>query len=312
MNAHEAPQAGVPTCYRHPGRETYIRCQRCERSICPDCMHDAAVGFQCPSCVAEGAKTTRSGRTAYGGIRPGNPGLTTLVLIGTNAIIWLMLLASGGDRSKLYNVLALLPEGRCVPTEAPDSYFPAIGSETVCEVQGHTWAEGVADGAYWQLVTNAFTHVEVWHIGFNMLAVWFLGPQLELALGRVRFLALYFLAAVGGSTMVYWFAATTGSTVGASGVVYGLLGALLLLAYKVGGNVQPILVWLGLGFLITVVGRGFISWQGHLGGFLAGLAVAAVLIYAPRERRTTWQALGLSTITAGLVLAVVARTLALT
>ena len=64
------PDTGVPTCYRHPGRESYIRCQRCDRPICPDCMRDAAVGFQCVECVKEGAKTTRSGRTAYGGLRP--------------------------------------------------------------------------------------------------------------------------------------------------------------------------------------------------------------------------------------------------
>ena len=83
----------MPTCYRHPGRESYIRCQRCERTICPDCMRDAAVGFHCPACVAEGAKTTRQARTAYGGARSGNPALTSMVLIGANVAVLLAILA---------------------------------------------------------------------------------------------------------------------------------------------------------------------------------------------------------------------------
>jgi hypothetical protein len=65
-----APAGAVPSCYRHPGREAYIKCQRCGRVICPDCMRDSAVGFQCPECVKEGSRSTRSGRTAYGGLRP--------------------------------------------------------------------------------------------------------------------------------------------------------------------------------------------------------------------------------------------------
>ncbi|MDQ4055015.1 MAG: rhomboid family intramembrane serine protease, partial [Actinomycetota bacterium] len=88
MSEQTQPETGEPTCYRHPGRETHIQCQRCGRPICPDCMIDASVGFQCPSCVAEGRKSTRSGRTAYGGIRPTNPGATTMALIGINVGVW--------------------------------------------------------------------------------------------------------------------------------------------------------------------------------------------------------------------------------
>ena len=81
MSDAPTPETGVPTCYRHPGRESYIRCQRCDRPICPDCMRDAAVGFQCPTCVDEGTKSTRSARTAYGGLRPTNASATSVVLI---------------------------------------------------------------------------------------------------------------------------------------------------------------------------------------------------------------------------------------
>ncbi|HEU4811476.1 MAG TPA: rhomboid family intramembrane serine protease [Nocardioides sp.] len=313
MSEHTTSATGVPTCYRHPGRETYIRCQRCDRSICPDCMRDAAVGFQCPSCVAEGAKTTRSGRTAYGGLRPGNAGITSMVLIGINAVVWLLVVATGGAASQLLNRLMLLPTGRCVSGSRPELYFPSVHNEAVCTASpARDWIAGVSDGAYWQLLTSAFTHVEIWHIGFNMLALWVLGPQLELAIGRARFVALYLLSGLAGSVLVYWAASENGATLGASGAIFGLMGALLVVAFKVGGNIQGILTWIGINFVITVLGRGFISWQGHLGGFLGGVLIAAVLVYAPRTRRTPWQVLGLCAIGVLLLLATAARTATLT
>ncbi|MFL6157922.1 MAG: hypothetical protein ACJ72D_17655, partial [Marmoricola sp.] len=101
--------AAAPVCYRHPDRETWIRCQRCEKPICPNCMNSAAVGFQCPSCVKEGAKTVRTARLPYGGVRVANPTLVTLVLIGINIAVWLSIQADGGARSKLVDKLSLTP-----------------------------------------------------------------------------------------------------------------------------------------------------------------------------------------------------------
>jgi membrane associated rhomboid family serine protease len=302
----------VPTCYRHPDRETYVRCQRCDRPICPDCMRDAAVGFQCPTCVAEGRKTTRSGRTAFGGLRPTNAGLTSFVLIGINAVVWLTIVVSGAAASRLYNWLALVPEGRCVPAGNLDRYYPTVHSEAICAAQpGTEWVPGVSDGAYWQLLTSAFTHVEIWHIGFNMLALYVLGPQLELVIGRARFLALYLLSAFAGSALVYWAAPVSQSTVGASGAIFGLMGALLVVALKVRANAQEILMWIGINFVLTLVVSN-ISWQGHLGGFVGGLLIAAVLVYAPRgPRRTTFQVSGLTVIAALTAVAIIARTAAL-
>ncbi|WP_295656758.1 rhomboid family intramembrane serine protease [uncultured Nocardioides sp.] len=302
---------GVPTCYRHPDRETYISCQRCGRSICPDCMRDAAVGFQCPHCVAEGAKSTRSGLATYGGRRSSDPTLTSKVLIGVNAAVFLAVLATGAGSSWLAARLYLTPLGRCWDADFT-GYFPRATNAAVCATgPGATWVPGVADGAPWQLLTSAFLHEQVWHIGFNMLALWVLGPQLEAALGRVRFLALYLLSALAGSTSVYWLAPETSATLGASGAVFGLMGGLLVLAFKVRGNVSQILVWIGINVAITVVGRGFISWQGHLGGLVGGVLIAAVIVYAPRSRRTPVQVAGLAALAAVLVALVVARTLAL-
>ena len=297
----------MPACYRHPDRETYIRCQRCERPICPDCMVDAAVGFQCPECIAEGAKSTRSGRSAYGGTRSGSPQATSQALIAVNVVVWLAILLTGGSASRLVDILALRPNGLC--------FFPGAGgfemTTAQCATERGLYLPGVVDGAWWQLFTNSFAHVEIWHVGFNMLALWVLGPQLELAVGRARFVAIYLGSALAGSALVYVASSEYGATLGASGAIFGLLGALLVLAVKIRGNVQGILVWVGINAAITVLGRSFISWQGHLGGFLGGLLLTLAIVYAPRRQRTFWQSLGVGAVLALTLLAMGARTLQL-
>ena len=306
MNEHETPAPRGPAGYPHPRRGTYNRGQRCERPICPDCMRDASVGFQCPDCVAEGARSTRSGRTAYGGLRPGNAALTSMVLIGLNVAVWLAIVATGWKNSALVDQLGLRDRGLCVlGGRAYDV------SQQACSAQaGSQWLPGVSDGAYWQLLTSVFTHVEFWHIGFNMLALWVLGPQLELAVGRMRFLALYLLSGLSGSLLVYWLAPPGLLTLGASGAIFGLMGALLVLALKVGGQLQQLLIWIGINFVITVSVPN-VSWQGHLGGFLGGVLIAATLVYAPRSRRTLWQSAGLGAILVLLLAGVLVRSIAL-
>lgn len=296
----------MSVCYRHPGRESYVHCQRCDKVICPDCMRQASVGFQCPDCVAEGAKTTRAGRTAYGGVRPTNPGATTITLIGINVFVWVTIIATGWKSSELIQRLALTPSGACWTADG-GGYYPGV-AEAQCSAAGQVeWVSGVSDGAYWQLVTSMFAHVEIWHIAFNMFALYALGPQLELVLGRVRFLALYLLSGLAGSALVYWLSDEASATLGASGAIFGLMGALLVVAFKVGGNVQSILTWIGINVVITVVGSSFISWQGHLGGFLGGLAIAGALVYAPRRNRTQFQVGALVFIAALIALAIILR-----
>lgn len=295
---------GVPTCYRHPDREAHIRCQRCDRVICPECMRPAAVGFQCPDCVKEGAKATRSGRTAYGGLRPTDASLTSMVLIALNVGVWVAILATGGNDSRLVDWLALRPHGFCL---TQGGFFEATGLS--CPSGGQLYP-GVSDGAYWQLVTAMFTHVQLWHIGFNMFALYVLGPQLELTLGRARFLALYFLSGLAGSALVYW---GDRGALGASGAIFGLMGALLIVAIKVRGDVRGILTWIGINFVITFVFVNAISWEGHLGGFIGGTAIGAVLVYTPRgPRRTTLQLAGLTVIAALVALAIAARSATIT
>jgi membrane associated rhomboid family serine protease len=283
-----SPSEGPPTCYRHPDRETWIRCQRCERPICPDCMIPASVGFQCPQCIKEGARSTRQARTPYGGTRVGDPRLTTFVLIGLNVLVWLAIQATGGNRSRVLDAFALLPHS------------------AVAYRNGHfSTVTGVSDGAYWQLVTSMFTQVEVLHIGFNMLALYFLGPMLETVLGRVRFLAVYLVSGLVGSAAVMVFSAPNGQTLGASGAIFGLMGAIAVLAVKVGGQAQSVLAWIGINLVLTFTLNG-ISWQGHIGGLLGGVLLGAVMVYAPRKHRAwvQWGAVGLMLAVSVVVIAV--------
>lgn len=298
--------ASTPHCYRHPERETWIRCQRCDRPICPDCMRQAAVGFQCPECVREGARTTRTGRLPYGGQRSADPRQTTIGLIAANVAVWLAVLATGGAGSKVVDALALLPRGRCGAAQA-GSFYPRV-DEATCQsalatTHGAHWVPGVADGAVWQLLTSAFTHVEVWHIGFNMLALFFLGPLLEGVLGRARFLAVYLVSALAGSAAVMLLASPGSQTLGASGAIFGLMGALIVVGLKVRANIQQLWFWLGLNLLFTFTAGG-ISWQGHLGGLLGGALAAGVLVLSPRTRRGTLQTVGTTAL--GVVFVVVA------
>jgi membrane associated rhomboid family serine protease len=251
-------------------------------------MRPASVGFQCPECVREGSRSTRQARTPYGGQRTGNPALTSQVLIGLNVAVWVAIMATGGNASRLVDLLAL----------RPSSTFEGVR---------YTNLHSVAAGDYWQLLTSIFTHVEIVHIGFNMLALWVLGPGLEAAVGRTRFLLLYFVSGFAGSAMVMWFSTPYQATLGASGAIFGLMGGLLVIAFKVGGDVRGILTWIAINFVITFLFTGYISWQGHVGGFVAGLLVAGALAYAPRERRALWQGAGIGVVALAVVVTTAVR-----
>jgi len=289
------PVAATPVCYRHPDRETWIRCQRCDRPICPDCMNSAAVGFQCPSCVKEGARTVRAPRAPYGGTPSANPAVTSIGIIALNVAVWLAISANGGGSSALVDRLALLPRTTL--------FGNTDGTATL--------VEGVSGGAYWQLATSVFSHVEVWHIGFNMLALFFLGPQLEMVLGRARFLAVYLLSGLASSTTVLWLSSEHTQTLGASGAIFGLMGALLVVGLKLRANVSQLLFWIGINVVFTVSASSYISWQGHFGGLVGGAALAALVVYAPRRNRAAFQWSAMAGFTALCLVLVAVRVAAL-
>lgn len=286
------PPAYSDSCYRHPDRPTGIGCQRCGRPLCPECVRPAAVGFQCPECAGQPQQVVRARR----GGSPFTRAPVTTALIALNLAVWAAIVTTGQQRSALVNLLALQPKGVC--TVRGLDYVQVTPAE--CGLAGGTYFAGVAEGAFWQLLTSAFTHVSLVHIAFNMVALWFLGPQLERFLGARTYLALYLLSALAGSVAVFWLADPHSSTLGASGAVFGLMGALLVAAWRTGGDVTTLLVWLGANVAITFAAGEGISWQGHLGGLVGGLAVAAVLLLPPKGRGpAAW--VGLAAVTVALV-----------
>jgi membrane associated rhomboid family serine protease len=166
---------------------------------------------------------------------------------------------------------------------------------------------GVADGAPWLLLTSMFAHVDLWHIGFNMLALYSLGPGLEAAIGRTRFLLLYFVSGLAASATVLWLSAEHSQTLGASGAIFGLMGALLVIAIRVRGDVRSILTWVGINFVITFVFASYISWQGHVGGFVAGVLIGGAIVYAPKNRRARYQYAGIAAVALAVAVATVTR-----
>ncbi|GAA2292154.1 MULTISPECIES: rhomboid family intramembrane serine protease [Streptomyces] len=263
-------------CYRHPQRETGISCTRCERPICPECMISASVGFQCPECVSgrasAGSGASAAGpppraaqpRTLAGGTMASDPRLITKILVAINIAVWLAAL-SAGDR--LVNDLDLV--GR--------AYDP-----------GTVQIVGVAEGQWWRLVTSVFLHQQLMHIAFNMLSLWWIGGPLEAALGRVRFIVLYMLSGLGGSALSYLLAAQNQPSLGASGAIFGLLGATAVLMRRLNYDMRPVIALLALNLLFTFTWSG-IAWQAHVGGLVAGTVVAYGMVHAPREKRALVQ-----------------------
>ncbi|MGC4880085.1 rhomboid family intramembrane serine protease [Micromonospora sp. DT43] len=275
----------TPVCYRHPGRETYIRCTRCNRPICPECMREASVGHQCPECVNEGRRTVRPARTAFGGGTAGRHGYVTKGIIALNVLVMLLSIASdrGGDAAVGGSGFGGLMGGGTPLTN--------WGSVLGLAVLPDGTLGGIAEGQWYRLVTAMFLHYGVIHLLLNMWALWVLGRSLEANLGPLRFGALYLVAGLGGNVAAYLFSASNSATAGASTAVFGLFAALIIIERKLGRDISqviPILV-INLVFTLTVPG---ISIPGHLGGLVAGAAMSLVLAYAPRGRRTLVQAVG--------------------
>ncbi|MFJ7247494.1 rhomboid family intramembrane serine protease [Kitasatospora sp. NPDC098652] len=266
-----SPGAGQPDCYRHPGTATGISCTRCERPICPQCMVAAAVGFQCPECAGQGHAGARRATTRFGGVPALDGGLVTRTLVGINLVVWV--LAAYVLNPRLGEVWSLASAGRSYP--------------------GGPY--GVADGPdqWYRLLTATFLHLEWWHIGLNMLVLLWLGPPLEEALGRLRFLALYLLAGLGGSTFAFLVAGDRMNSVGASGAIFGLISATILMQLRDRGPVAPAVAFLVFSLVVTFA-RPNIDWRAHIGGLVFGGLVAFGLMYAPRERRALVQWLTLA------------------
>jgi membrane associated rhomboid family serine protease len=280
--SESSPYEAEPVCPRHPDRVSYVRCQRCGRPTCPECQRPAAVGIHCVECVREGQKSIRAPRTQFGAkVAPGGRPVVTLTIIGICVAVWLVQKASPSF------------------SDALDFWPPAARSQP------------------WRFLTAAFEHDTSaglpLHILFNMYALWVLGQYMEPMLGRVRFAVLYLVSAIGGSVgyllmtspqldpasgAVFWT-----PTVGASGAIFGLFGALFVLNHHLGRSSSGLYVLLAINAALGFVPG--VAWQAHVGGFLTGIAMAAVIIATTTQNRRRLQ---LPALAAVLVLLVVAAT----
>jgi membrane associated rhomboid family serine protease len=253
-------------CYRHPDRQSFVLCQRCLRTICSECQTQMPVGVICPECLRDqqkssGAPRPRRAPRILRAVRSDDSRpLVTYGIIGVTFFAFVVGLIPGAGAA-VQSLLALYP---------PLLYPQFSGTFQP-----------------WRLFTVLFVHSGFWHVGLNMLALWMLGRSLEPMLGRSRFLWLYVLSGLGGSVAVVLFGFTS-AVVGASGAIFGLFGALLVIGRHIGANITGIAVVLGINLVITFLplltsglggGGGVqISWQAHVGGLAAGALVG--LIYA--------------------------------
>jgi membrane associated rhomboid family serine protease len=269
-------------CYRHPDRQSFVLCQRCGRTICPECQTQAAVGVICPECMKEqrqGAspaqqkaerRWSRPRAVSGSGTRP----VVTYAIIGITAFAYLLGLIPGvgGD---IQNALLF--------------YAPLLYPEISGTFQP------------WRLVTAALVHSGIWHVGLNMLALWMIGRSLEPLLGRARFIVLYLLSALGGSVAVALLSFGT-PVVGASGAIFGLFGALLVIGRHIGADIGRIALVLGINLVIGFIPGFNVSWQAHLGGLIAGALVGFIYTRTRAPRQGWLQITLLSAVTVSLLL----------
>jgi membrane associated rhomboid family serine protease len=229
-------------CYRHPDRETGVTCSDCGRPICPDCMVFAPVGIRCPDHSGQPQGAARVSRGVRRASYEGTGALVTKALVSINVGIYLLELALGGTIN---------------------------GTNNRIYREGVLFGPLVAEGEWWRLFTSMFLHYGPLHLAMNMLALWWFGAAVERVLGRGRYLLLYLVSGLAGSAGAL-VASPNALTVGASGAIFGILGAAFVLerqrTYVLGGGAMGIIV-LNVVFTFAVPG---ISIGGHLGGLVGG------------------------------------------
>lgn len=262
----------MAVCYRHPDRATGITCNRCSAFICPECMVNAPVGFQCPSCAAiSNPRATRAREVRQG---------------------WL----------------------RNMPRVSREIFLACVGVYLITRIFGLTddyeyrfsmWPQAVADGQWYRLITAAFLHGSILHILFNMYALYILGPNLERMLGSRKFFYIYFLSALGGSTLGLWFSDPNSISVGASGAIFGLLTATIVIGRSLNADVQQLVVLLVINAVLSFSGG--IDWRAHLGGALTGALVAAIYVRDPSLSNSRAHQLGTVAVFLGLLALIYVR-----
>jgi membrane associated rhomboid family serine protease len=235
-------------------------------------MTSAAVGFQCPECVADGRASIPQVRTRLGGAVPRKP-YVTYAIIAACVVVFALQYATSQDLTARLEL----------------------------------WAPAIAlNDEYYRLFSVMFVHAGLLHIGFNMYVLWIIGQQLELILGHVRYATLYVVAGLGGSVASFWFSNPLVPSVGASGAIFGLMGAYVIVGRALRADVTQVLVLIGLNVVLGFVVTGT-DWRAHLGGLLTGAVVAAIMTYGPTRAKTPALVLGVLAVVAVLSVLVVLR-----
>ena len=250
----EASTQTRQTCYRHPDRETGVSCSNCGRPICPECMTSTPVGMRCPECARQTTKV-RVGQGAFSPTAGRMP--ATIALIGINVIVFLVELAGGGT-----------------------GQFSGGGS--VIHDAGLRGPE-IADGDWWRIITGGFLHAGFLHLLFNMYVLYVAGSILEPGIGTARFLGIYFVSLIAGSLGALIVDPNT-LTVGASGAIFGLMAAVIVVAR--GRGVEQVAQQFGLFVVLNLVltfSISGISVGGHIGGLIGGLVAALLVIFVERQ-----------------------------
>lgn len=242
-------------CYRHPDRQSFVLCQRCGRTICGECQTPAPVGVICPECMRQQrAEAPRTKPQVFGRIqgaaRRGAP-VVTYSIMGVSGAIYLLQFLTG---SLLTDLFAFTPQALVIVNEP------------------------------WRMLTSVFLHGSVLHLLLNMYTLWIFGQLLEGLLGRVRFLAMYLIAGLAGSVGVVVFGDPLSWVLGASGAIFGLMGAFVVIQRRFGANLTQLYVLLAINLAIGFLPGANISWQAHLGGLIGGVLVG--LIYLETRERS--------------------------
>ena len=291
------PSALAPEyCYRHPGVGTGVHCTRCNRPICPDCMIPAPVGYQCPECVGRSKREFAKGsgrRAVVAGARRTTVSVTK-ILIALNFAAFALELVVGGAGSLLTG-----------PT--PEQLARLGGSIPYFQLPSGAVA-GIATGEYWRLITSMFLHAGIIHIALNMYGLWLFGRVLEDELGSMKMLAVYLISGLAGGAFSYAFGPGAVG-VGASGAIYGLLGAFVAYNYRrrhmrfYRARLQAIMPWVFLNLFLSFQIK-VIDWRAHVGGLVVGAAALYIAegTGSPQTKRAIMIAgfLGLAALTVAL------------
>jgi len=271
------PRAAGNYCYRHPDRQSFVLCQRCGRTICGECQTQAAVGVICPECMREQRATaprtkpallTRLNRMTG----DGTP-VVTYSIIAVSVFVYLLQL------------------------------IPALGVTEALQYAG-IYSYPIAFEP-WRMLTSVFVHMTggfPFHILLNMYTLWIFGSLLERMLGRWRFLVVYLLSGLAGSLGVLFLSAPDVAVIGASGAIFGVISAFLVIHQRLGANMTQLIVLVGINLVIGFIPGFGIAWQAHLGGLIGGALLGLIFVQTRKRSQQTLQIVLLVALAAVMVL----------